>query len=278
MSRLCKTILVAVVLTNGPATDLMGHGPLDKRIAAISHRIDDDPQNADLYFIRGNLYRVDGKPADALSDFDRALAIDPTLNKVYYGRALALVDQSEWSEALVAIDTYLVGHPEEAKAVYTRARILADLGHTIDAVAEMDRAIEMSVKPRPVYYIERARLLAGQTDMLESAIRGLDEGLEELGPVVTLQWCAIDLQTEHGDYDDALERLEQVAPQYLRKELVQKRRGDILEDAGRHMEAQEAYTQSLVTITALPARARGTKAMRELERDVRKKLAVKDHE
>ena len=55
--------------------------------------------------------------------------------------------------------------------------------------------------------------------MIDEALRGLDEGINQLGPVVTLQLLAIDLELRRKSYDAALTRLDLIAAESERKEM-----------------------------------------------------------
>ena len=56
--------------------------------------------------------------------------------------------------------------------------------------------------------VGRDRALAAESgDHLDEALRGLDEGIKRLGPIVTLELYAIDLELAHKRYDSALESL-----------------------------------------------------------------------
>ena len=47
-----------------------------------------------------------------------------------------------------------------------------------------------------------------QPPKLAQAIAGLDEGIQKLGPLVTLTLAAIDLEVARANYDAALQRLQ----------------------------------------------------------------------
>ena len=42
----------------------------------------------------------------------------------------------------------------------------------------------------------------------DAVVRGLDEGIKKLGPLVTLELCALDIEVKEKQYDDALKRLD----------------------------------------------------------------------
>lgn len=271
VSVTCGLLLACMVL----ATTTHAHGPLDRQIESITAEIEGHPFDADLYWRRGELHRLDREWKAASSDYDRALGLDPEFDAVHLGYALLWMDTNRPAEALSAIDRYLSRRPHHAEALFLRGRALAELGRTTEAVRSMDRAIEESRSPTPEQYIERARVCAfGGIDHLQAALEGLDQGIDRLGPVVSLELYAVDLEQALGRYDAALLRLEDLADQYSRRESLLARRGEILEAAGRDLESQAAYTEALLALEELPAGARNTKETRELERALRRKLEI----
>jgi len=122
-------------------------------------------------------------------------------------------------------------------------------------------------------YIERAQTLAAAgIEFRDEALRGLDEGMEKLGPLITLQLAALDLELAQKRYDRALARLERIAAGSPRKETWLARRGEIMEQAGRKTEAHESYAAALAAIETLPPHRRRVKATTEMETRLRAAL------
>src|SRR6185369_2131920 len=136
------------------------------------------------------------------------------------------------------------------QALLRRARVLAALGRPLESVKDYSRAIALSAEPRPEYYLERAHSLAGAGRTID-ALRGLDEGIEKLGPLVTLESAAVELELAEGRFDEALLRVDRLTTQGERHETWLARRGEILELAHRRHEALAAYRAALDSIAAL---------------------------
>jgi tetratricopeptide (TPR) repeat protein len=262
------------VLAAGPA---VAHGPLDEQITALTERIERDPYDAKLYLRRGELLGEHGEPEAALADFDRADRLDPGLSAAAHARGTLLFRVGRLAEAKLALDRFLAVQPDNPDALSTRARAHAGLGRPGNAVADYTSAIRARQKRAdavPDDYLERARLLAGWgSEHTLEALRGLDEGIAQLGPLVSLELCAIDLELAAGRRDAALARLAVVAAQSPRKEQWLVRQAEILEEAGRSVEARLAYEQAAGALEVLPSRHRRTRATLELERRVQEALA-----
>ena len=102
---------------------------------------------------------------------------------------------------------------------------------------------------------------------------GLDEGINKLGPLVTLELAAIDLELRRDNYDAALARLDVITAQSERKEMWLVRRGEILSAAGRSEEAREAFNAALTAIDSLPPARRQSKAITALQLRARSEAA-----
>ncbi len=241
------------------------HEDLDEQIAALTMRVREDRLNATLYFERAELYRARGEGAHAAADYDRALRLNPALSAVHLARAMLALDAGEPAAALVAVDRFLAAHPAHADAHRVRARALVQLGRPHEAVADFSAAIAAQSRPLPEDYLERAHAAAAAGPSgIAGALRGLDEGLDRLGPVVSLQLYAMDLEIQQGQYDRALARLETIAARSVRQETWLVQRAQILERAGRSADARAAYREALAMLTALPGPARTAGAMADL--------------
>ena len=268
--RIVAVICFAVGLEPSPA---IAHEDLHRQIAALSELIEQNPTNVALYLKRGNLHRAHHEWTFALSDFERAGALDSGLSVAIYFTGVTLFEAGMHESAKIALDRFVEGYPDHADALIARARVLVRLGDRIGAAMDFTGAIAQPSKPRPEYYLERAEALAAEGyESLDEALRGLDEGMVKLGPLVTLQLLTIDLELKKNRYDAALARLDQIAAAASRKETWLARRGEILEQAGRSDEAREAMSAALAASETLPSHRRKTKAMEELEARARSAL------
>ncbi len=268
--RLLATLMLLAALASA-------HDGLHEQIAEVTARIKRAPQDASLYLKRGELYRLHQNWRRAEADYDRAARLQPRLAVVDLARGKMLFEAGRSRSAIVSLDHFLHKQPSHFEALVTRARVLVSLGRRVEAARDFKTAIRLTPTPQPELYIERARSLADEpgsnTDNIIEALRGLDEGLTKLGPLVTLQLYAVDLELRRKSYDNALARLETVAAQSPRKEAWLFRRGEILLLAGRKKEAHEAFASSLAALESLPMNRRRTRTVVDLEARLRTALA-----
>ncbi|MGE0822340.1 MAG: tetratricopeptide repeat protein [Candidatus Binatia bacterium] len=241
----------------------------------VSTQIRQHSQQAELYVKRAELHRLHGDWASAQADYNHASRLNPSLFVVDLGRGKLFLAIGQLRFAKTVLDRFLSHAPNHIEARLTRARVLAKLGQHNAAVQDYTFAIEQSPRPEPEYYIERAQILATVSDSTaqSAALRGLDEGIQKLGPLVTLELLAIDLTLQLKRYDDALTRLDAIASQFPRQETWLARRGDIFLQAGYPEAARQAFRAALQAIASLPPHRRHIKAVFELEVQIQKKLA-----
>ncbi|MGH9658629.1 MAG: tetratricopeptide repeat protein, partial [Bryobacteraceae bacterium] len=244
------TLAVVSALLLGPGF-VLAHDGLREQIAAITAQIAHDPQNVDLLARRAELYRATRQWKAALADLDRVHAIDPRMAAADLTRARVLLATGQVSASVDVASRLLARHPRHVDALLVRARANGKLHRPRAAIADFTSALE--THPSPDVFIERARLNAtvkpaGRVE----ALSGLDDAIARLGPLVTLELEAIDIEITLERFDAALARLDRVSRQAARQESWLVRRGAILERAGRFDEALASYRAAMRAATIEP--------------------------
>ena len=143
------------------------------------------------------------------------------------------------------------------------------LGWGLKAVSFIDRAIARIAQPEPDHYLARADTLASLGDRhLPRAVAGIDEGIKRLGPLVSLDSRAIDLEVQLGRFDSALGRVDRQAAATVRKDMWLARRAEVLDRAGRRQEARASRQQALSAIASLPIQLQNRKATTDLKQQL----------
>jgi predicted Zn-dependent protease len=263
---------IALVLFLGVVSAL-GHGDVHLQIIEITKEIEKTPRNPELFMRRADLHRAHGDWDAAQADYDHAYALDPKLTMIDLARARMFLEANWPRSCMTAVDRFLARHSEHPEGLIIRARALVKLKRHLEAAKDYTGAIAKANEGRPELFLERAQALAAEgKGHIDEAIKGLDEGIQKMGPLVTLNLYALDLETEHGRYEAALKRLDQVMAKAPRKETWLERRGNILRQAGKVSEAREAYQAALEAMKTLPPVRRNVPAMQELEKRLRSNL------
>jgi tetratricopeptide (TPR) repeat protein len=250
---------------------LAAHGDVHGQIEEVTRQIARHPDDARLYFKRGELHRFHGEHSAALADYDSAARIDPAFAEVDLGRGKALFETERFAGARAALQSFLAKRPDHADARLSLARVYVRLGLPGEADAEYARAIRLVDRPKPDLYFERAKALAA-AGRLDAAVRAIDEGTARLGPLAALEDLGVALERRRGNYEGALARLDRLSAGRERRETLLALRGQVLAEAGRPAEARAALLAAKESIGKLPARLRRTRAMVRLQRDVQSSL------
>jgi tetratricopeptide (TPR) repeat protein len=251
------------------------HGNFDERIEAIGRTILAEPTDPRPRLVRAELYRRHGDFATALRDLDVASQLSPTLARVDYFRGLVYFDSGRYAESEAILRRFLEHEPENPDAHVAQSRTLLKLERPLAAAREFDRAIQYQPVPIPDHYIDRAAALIAAGDAhLAEAIRGIDQGIAAIGPIVTLERVAVDLELRSGQPDAALARLEQIAERSPRREMWLVQLGEILARLGRTDEARERFSLALAELDRLTAPRRNTPAMARLTARIHSGMAA----
>jgi tetratricopeptide (TPR) repeat protein len=262
---------VAGLLAGGPPP-ARAHGELHDLIVQATKDIEKNPRDPLLYLKRADLHRAHLGWDTAMADIERAAMLTNQWPQLNLDRAALYLDAQWFESAVIAAGRYLDHAPTNTLALLIRARARAKLGMNSEAAEDYTRTIKNTREPGPELFVERANAQTADTN-LTAALQGLEEGLSQLGPIVTLQLAAIEVEIRQKQVDAAVARLDAIIEKAPRKETWLARRGDILRQAGRPQEAAASYLAALQALEALPPVRRQVPAMVELEKQIRAGLS-----
>lgn len=245
---------------------LLAHGPVHEQIRILDAQLATSPADAPLLVRRAELYRLDGGLSNAVADLKAAARLQPELEALWWVRSRVRLDLGEMEGAVDDLTRLIGRQPGNAGAFAERGRAHEARQRFAEAAADYSEAIRLMSSPDPDLYLARARAERRRgPGHLATALRGLDEGITRLGPLVTLQLEAVDLEVALGRTDEAVRRLRLLAGRSARKEVWLVREAEILQAAGHAEEAEKAWTDAYRACSALPPRLRQTRATKELE-------------
>jgi tetratricopeptide (TPR) repeat protein len=248
------------------------HADLLLQIEDLTKDIAKNP-TADLYLRRGELRREHVEYEAAYTDFEQASVLNPQLAIVDLFRGRLFLDWGWPLSARACLDRLLIRQPRHVDGLVFRARALVKLNQRLAAVRDYDLAVALSPEPGPDLFIERAQVLMAEgSEYYATALKGLDEGIQKLGPLVTLQLFAIEAELKQRNFDGALARVDKITERSPRKETWLARRAEILVQAGRPAEAKRSYEAARTALQSLPATRRNVPAMLELAKRIQKEI------
>lgn len=112
----------------------------------FSHAISVTKDNEPAHLCLGQVYEMEGRKADALSEYRIGLKLNPYRVKTYSNLAHLLAGSGQTNEALAELRAALRLYPEDALSHDSLANLLADSGHTNEALAEFRVAVRINPK------------------------------------------------------------------------------------------------------------------------------------
>jgi tetratricopeptide (TPR) repeat protein len=246
LTGIASKIAVLLLL---PVT-VLAHPDLEEQIAAITRHIQSTPHDASLYLRRGELFRLHSQWDKAQSDYDNAGRLDPQSKDVPLARATLFFDSGRPDQARPILDALIDQPQPHTPALLLRAKLFTLQNNLAGAIGDYTRAIALSTMPEADWFIERSRLQA-KSDPAAS-LAGLEEAIQRLGSLVTLQMPALELELKLKRFDAALKRLDSIHARSPRREIYLAQRAEILEASGHKAEARATYTAALTAWLALP--------------------------
>ena len=112
-------------------------------IDLVTEVLDDDPENAAAYYIRGNAKNEREEHEAAIKDYDQAIDLDPEDADAYNNRGNAKQGLGEYEAAIEDYDQAINLDQEKAAAYNNRGNAKQKLGEYEAAIEDYDQAIEI---------------------------------------------------------------------------------------------------------------------------------------
>ncbi|MFI9806407.1 tetratricopeptide repeat protein [Streptomyces sp. NPDC052301] len=203
-----------------------------------------DPESqAIAHVVRGNAFRARDDYERALTEYDRAVALDPESARTYVGRAVTRVLLQDFEGAIADLDHALVRDPDNAGNLTLRGDYHRRIGHYDAALRDLDRAIELA-PALPAAWATRGatyHALARYDHALADVNRALEIDPDFVWGLVRrarLLRSRGDRERQLADLDRAV-ALDPEAPWVLCE------RGDALSAVGREEEALADYRKAV---------------------------------
>ncbi|NEC86449.1 tetratricopeptide repeat protein [Streptomyces sp. SID12501] len=210
---------------------LLGRAGLDARGQAVAR------------MLRGRELRMSGEYGKALGEYEQAVALDPGLERAYYGRGVVHAEQRDYAAAIADLDRADELAPDTARVLFVRGDYHRILGHHEEAVRDLDRAIALGPDLAGAW-ASRGVTRHGTGDT-EHALADLDRALE-LDPEHV--WALVRRARVHrsrGERAGQLADLDRAVALGPELAWVACERGDALRAADRDADALDDYDRAL---------------------------------
>lgn len=185
----------------------------DASLADFDAAVAADPKFANAWSNRGMARLRVNRTADAVADFTQAIELAPSDPSYYERRAeayrkadqgdLAQADlaQVKWLRRLGQLTVAIRRNPQKISSYIARSRHLAASGRTAQAIADLDRALEVNPAATEAM-IEKAQVLA-DTDQADAA-RQLCDAVLQIEPLPEAYSLRGDILYQSGQLDAAI--------------------------------------------------------------------------
>ena len=159
----------------------------DEALIATQKAISFDPDNFFAYWVRGRLYRIIGRDADAIIDFNKVLELNTGFHSPYGDLQMAyetLGDKKNLQDtierAALFYPSYLSHHPEDSRAHQFYAFTLKRLGRLDEAKKEMGKGIDQNPNDPIIIYNAACfyALIGDKKSAIENLKKAMDNGFE----------------------------------------------------------------------------------------------------
>ena len=127
-------------------------GKYKEAITNYDKAIELNPQRAEVYNNRGIAKSTLGEPEEAIEDYDKAIKLNPQLSEAYNNRGSANCDLGNHEDAIEDYDKAIDLNPEFAKLYNNRGSANLNLKNHEEAIEDYDKAIELDPQYVDAYY------------------------------------------------------------------------------------------------------------------------------
>ncbi len=159
------------VALNSLGAELMMQNQDKKALEYLNRSVKVSPKNYKGYYNRGLLMLKNGKPAEAIKDFNRAIALYD-YHKAYVGRASAYYMLQDIPKAMQDAEYVLKTEPGQPKALFVLANCYSSLNQIDKALTLYNMCIEV-VDDDADFYFKRAIAYGKKQDFV-SSLQDLD--------------------------------------------------------------------------------------------------------
>ena len=198
-----------------------------------------DPKNAIAFLKIGEIHDSKGRNAEAIVNFEKALAIDPEFTSVYLPLGLAQAEAKNYAQAEAYLSKAEAAGLATTEARLARADIFTREGKTQEAIAMLDLIIKAEPNNASAVYQKAVALdKAGQTDQAIAAYKRATQIDANFAPA----WFELGVASYNkGDYKDALVAYENVVRIQPDNYPAQSNLASTNRQLGRYAEANVAY-------------------------------------
>lgn len=268
-------IIFATVLVTTPLLTA-AQGDIELQLAIVNEQLAETPDNYRLHAKAGELHGMHEDWQLAFTSLIRAKSLAPDSSAAILDLRIAelLYRAGNSEQALPYVERYLDSHQDSSTGWRVHANIQGSLNDIDAALESFDHSIRYAIMPTPELFFERARLLEKQPRRSGELLQGIDEGIQRLGPLVSLLQYAIEIDQQRGNHASALARVDALPEPIRQQPRWLLRRSVLLNESGRVLEAEVFNRMAMRAIEKLPAQRQETDAYVALRSEIESSYAA----
>ena len=265
-----KRFLGAAILYILTISLVTAHGDLDVRIVKATEDISKDPENKDLYFHRGKLYYQHEEYQKGILDFNTAVEKGDSSELINLFKSKCFFELGDYASAETEIKNFFSKNAHHVVAHNLHAKILFKQGDFHESALKYEYVIQKTIRPLPENYIDAANSWQTLEDeySIDYAVKILKDGIENLGPIISLQHHLISILTQNKRYEEAISFQINIIENLNRKESGYYALHEIYLQNGDKDGALKALKDAEVAWNQLPQRLKKNSAMITLKQNI----------
>ncbi len=179
-----KAAADAVVWAN-KGNELVENGRYAEAIQCYDKALEINPKLADIWNNKGLAHARTGVYAVAIQCYDKAIELKPDDEEVMYNKGIALAQLGRLPEAIACYDRLLEKNPNDAAAWCSKGDVYFESGNFEEALRAYDKSIEINPRDETVWNNRGLTLV--KLNRFARAIESYDKALE-INPKVERIW------------------------------------------------------------------------------------------
>jgi tetratricopeptide (TPR) repeat protein len=135
---------------------LAQQGEYAQALSELDQALALNPKDAESYTRRGGIYTLQKQYDKAINDFNQALELNPRSAKAYYNRALAYYYQGKYDQALADLQKTIELKPKDAEAYHNRGLVYIEKKDYGKAIDDFNMAIALNPKLADAFFNKAA--------------------------------------------------------------------------------------------------------------------------
>ncbi len=219
-------------------------GQYDEAISDFTKALEINPKFAEAHYYRGIAYAKKGQYEEAISDYNKALEINPRYALAYYGRGLVYNEyKGQYDRAISDYSKALEINPRFNWAYVGRGIAYAKKGQDDEGISDFSKALE--INPRDVWAYNNRGAAYNKKGQYDEAISDYNKALE-INPRYALAYHNRGIAYNNkGQYDQAISDYTKALEINPGDASTYYNRGIAYGDMGQYDEAVSDYTKAL---------------------------------